>query len=124
MPRWVGSAPRRRSTAWANHHRPGACWAQGRDAIPREAGWVAAAGGGGRRRAALGRGRDKGDKHKGKEEAEKGDPKDSLSAPEGRRRGLADGAVARAWNGQVPTANGFIMAIDPTDRRKDSGLAP
>jgi hypothetical protein len=24
----------------------------------------------------------------------------------------------------VATANGFVMAIDPTDRRKDSGLAP
>jgi hypothetical protein len=31
---------------------------------------------------------------------------------------------ASAWNEQVATANGFIMAIDPTDRRKDSGLAP
>jgi hypothetical protein len=37
---------------------------------------------------------------------------------------LADGAVAPAWNVQVATANGFVMAIDPTDRRKDSGLAP
>ena len=25
---------------------------------------------------------------------------------------------------QVATADGFIVAIDPTDRRKDSGLAP
>ena len=37
---------------------------------------------------------------------------------------LADGAVAPAWNVQVATADGFVMAIDPTDRRKDSGLAP
>src|SRR6185437_14298068 len=33
-------------------------------------------------------------------------------------------AVAPAWNVQVATAEGFIVAIDPTDRRKDSGLAP
>ena len=28
-----------------------------------------------------------------------------------------------AWNVQVATAHGFIVAIEPTDRRKDSGLA-
>ena len=59
-----------------------------------------------------------------KEEAEKGEPKVSVSDPEARSMRLADGAVAPAWNVQVATANGFIMAIDPTDRRKDSGLAP
>ena len=37
---------------------------------------------------------------------------------------LADGAAAPAWNVQVATAEGFIIAVDPTDRRKDSGLAP
>jgi transposase len=58
------------------------------------------------------------------EEAEKGEPKVSVSDPEARSMRLADGAVAPAWNVQVATANGFVMAIDPTDRRKDSGLAP
>ena len=37
---------------------------------------------------------------------------------------LADGAVAPAWNVQVATADGFIVAVDPTDRRNDGGLAP
>jgi transposase len=59
-----------------------------------------------------------------KEEAAKGEPKVSVSDPEVRVMRLADGAVAPAWNVQVATADGFIVAIDPTDRRKDSGLAP
>lgn len=59
-----------------------------------------------------------------KEEAEKGEPSVSVSDPEARLMRLADGAVAPAWNVQVATAEGFIVAIDPTDRRKDSGLAP
>jgi transposase len=59
-----------------------------------------------------------------KEEAEKGEPRVSVSDPEARSMRLADGAVAPAWNVQVATSNGFIVAIDPTDRRKDSGLAP
>jgi hypothetical protein len=58
------------------------------------------------------------------EEAEKGEPKVSVSDPEVRSMRLADGAVAPAWNVQVATANGFIVAIDPTDRRNDGGLAP
>src|SRR5246500_5166017 len=57
------------------------------------------------------------------EEAEKGEPKVSVSDPEARTMRLADGAVAPAWNVQVATANGFIVAIDPTDRRNDGGLA-
>jgi hypothetical protein len=59
-----------------------------------------------------------------KEEAEKGEPKVSLSDPEVRSMRLADGAVAPAWNVQVVTSGGFIVGIDPTDRRKDGGLAP
>jgi len=58
------------------------------------------------------------------EEAAKGEPKVSVSDPEARLMRLADGAVAPAWNVQVATAEGFIVAIDPTDRRQDSGLAP
>jgi len=59
-----------------------------------------------------------------KEEAEKSEPKVSVSDPEVRSMRLADGAVAPAWNVQVATANGFIVDVDPTDRRKDGGLAP
>jgi len=63
-------------------------------------------------------------KRHAKEEAEKGAPKVSVSDPEARVMRLADGAVAPAWNVQVATTNGFIVAIDPTDRRNDGGLAP
>ena len=63
-------------------------------------------------------------KRHAKQEAEKGEPKVSVSDPEARLMRLADGATAPAWNVQVATANGFIVAIDPTDRRNDGGLAP
>jgi transposase len=59
-----------------------------------------------------------------KEEAEKSEPKVSVSDPEVHSMRLADGAVAPAWNVQVATANGFIVEVDPTDRRRDSGVAP
>jgi transposase len=59
-----------------------------------------------------------------KEEAEKGAPAASTSDPEVRTMRLADGAVAPAWNVQVATANGFVVTVDPTDRRNDTGLAP
>ena len=59
-----------------------------------------------------------------KEEAEKGEPKVSVSDPEARVMRLPDGATAPAWNVQVATSNGFIVGVEPTDRRKDSGLAP
>jgi len=36
---------------------------------------------------------------------------------------LSDGSVHLGWNVQVATAKGFIVAIEPTDRRNDSGLA-
>src|SRR5207237_8245520 len=58
------------------------------------------------------------------EEDGKSEPNVSVSDPGARSIRLADGAVAPAWNVQVATANGFIIALDPTDRRKDSGLAP
>ena len=64
-------------------------------------------------------------------EAKKGEPKVSVSDPEARLMRLPDGAGAPAWNVQVATAKGFIVAIDPSlprrrpgDRRQDSGLAP
>ena len=58
------------------------------------------------------------------EEVKKGEPKVSVSEPEARMMRLPDGAAAPAWNVQVATANGFIVEIDPTDRRRDSGSAP
>src|SRR6185295_1354427 len=48
------------------------------------------------------------------EEADKGEPKASTS----------DGATRLAYNVQVATACGFVIAIEPTDRRNDKGLAP
>jgi transposase len=58
------------------------------------------------------------------QEAQKGEPTVSVSDPEARLMRLSDGATAPAWNVQVATSNGFILGIDPTDRRRDSGLAP
>lgn len=58
-----------------------------------------------------------------KAEAEKGSPSVSASDPEVRSMKMADGAARPAWNVQVATAEGFIVAIDPTDKRNDSGLA-
>jgi transposase len=62
-------------------------------------------------------------KRHAKEEAKKGAPKVSVSDPEVRMMRMADGAVRPAWNVQVATANGFIVTVEATDRRKDSGLA-
>src|SRR5437763_8322603 len=56
------------------------------------------------------------------EEAEKSEPKVSVSDPEARSMRLADGAVAPAWYVQVATANGFIIAVVLTDRRVVRGL--
>jgi transposase len=58
-----------------------------------------------------------------KAEAEKGSPSVSTSDPEVRSMKMADGVTRPAWNVQVATAEGFIVAIDPTDKRNDSGLA-
>jgi transposase len=58
-----------------------------------------------------------------KAEAEKGAPSVSASDPEVRSMKMADGVTRPAWNVQVATAEGFIVAIDPTDKRNDSGLA-
>ena len=58
-----------------------------------------------------------------KAEAAKAAPAVSTSDPEVRSMKLADGATRPAWNVQVATANGFVVTIEPTDRRNDSGLA-
>lgn len=57
-------------------------------------------------------------------EAAKAAPQVSVSDPEARLMRLADGATRPAWNVQVATAGGFVVAIEPTERRNDSGLAP
>lgn len=59
-----------------------------------------------------------------KQEAEKSAPSVSISDPEARSMRMADGATRLAWNVQVATAKGFVVTIDPTDRRNDTGLAP
>jgi transposase len=51
-----------------------------------------------------------------KEEAEKGEVKVSTSDPEARLMRLPDGATAPAYNVQVATCSGFIVATQPTDR--------
>lgn len=59
-----------------------------------------------------------------KQEAAKAAPSVSVSDPEVRVMRMADGATRPAWNVQVATANGFVVAIAPTDRSNDSGIAP
>src|SRR5512143_489725 len=58
------------------------------------------------------------------EEADKGEPKASTSDVEARTMRMADGAMRLAYNVQVATACGFVIAVEPTDRRNDKGLAP
>lgn len=62
-------------------------------------------------------------KRHAKAEAAKSPPAVSVSDPEVRSMRMPDGSVQPAWNVQVGTANGFIVAIEPTDRRQDAGLA-
>ena len=62
-------------------------------------------------------------KRHAKEEAAKSAPSVSASDPEVRSMRMPDGSVHPAWNVQVATANGFIIAVEPTDRRNDSGQA-
>jgi transposase len=52
------------------------------------------------------------------------EPRVSLSDPDARSMRMADGAVRPCYNVQVATASGFIIALEPTDRRNDRGLAP
>lgn len=58
-----------------------------------------------------------------KAEAAKSPPAVSTSDPEARPMQLPDGSVKPAWNVQVATGNGFVVSIEPTDRRNDTGLA-
>jgi transposase len=47
----------------------------------------------------------------------------STTDPDAPLMRMADGAVRPAYNVQVASANGFVVAIDPVQRRNDRGLA-
>ena len=48
----------------------------------------------------------------------------STTDPDARLMRMADGAVRPAYNVQVTSACGFVVAIEPMERRNDRGLAP
>jgi transposase len=48
----------------------------------------------------------------------------STTDPDAHLMRMADGAVRPAYNVQVTSACGFVVAIEPTERRNDRGLAP
>jgi len=48
----------------------------------------------------------------------------STTDPDAPLMRMADGAVLPAYNVQVASACGFVVAIDPVQRRNDRGLAP
>jgi transposase len=58
------------------------------------------------------------------EEAQKSEAKASTTDSEARMMKFADGAMRLAYNVQVATSCGFVIAVEPTDRRNDKGLAP
>jgi transposase len=58
------------------------------------------------------------------EEAQKSEVKVSPTDSEARMMKFPDGAMRLAYNVQVATSCGFVIAIEPTDRRNDKGLAP
>jgi hypothetical protein len=51
-------------------------------------------------------------------------PRVSTSDPDARLMKMADGATRPCYNVQVGTAQEFVVAIQPTDRGNDRGLAP
>jgi transposase len=48
----------------------------------------------------------------------------STTDPDAQLMRMADGAVRPAYNVQVTSACGFVVAIEPMERRNDRGLAP
>lgn len=58
------------------------------------------------------------------EETQKSESKASTTDSEARMMKFPDGAMRLAYNVQVATSCGFIIAVEPTDRRNDKGLAP
>ena len=68
----------------------------------------------------------KGDEPPGEGKSGK-DPKQqrvSITDPDAPLMKMADGAVRAAYNVQVASACGFVVAIEPVQRRNDRGLAP
>lgn len=64
-------------------------------------------------------------KHPGEAASSKEDaPRVSTTDPDARLMKMADGATRPCYNVQVGTANEFVVAIQPTDRGNDRGLAP
>lgn len=51
-------------------------------------------------------------------------PRVSTSDPDARLMKMADGATRPCYNVQVATADEFVVAIQPTERGNDRGLAP
>lgn len=81
-----------------------------------------------RARAALDRiqaEREKRRKTHAKDEAQKSEPKASLTDPEARQMRFADGAVRPGYNAQIAAIprEGIIVSVAITDRRNDAGLA-
>jgi transposase len=60
-----------------------------------------------------------------KDEAQKGEPKVSLTDPQARYMSFADGAKRPGYNAQIGACarTGVIVSIEATDRRNDQGLA-
>jgi transposase len=58
------------------------------------------------------------------EEAQKSEAKASTTDSEARMMKFPDGGMRLAYNVQVATSCGFVIAMEPTDRRNDKGLAP
>jgi transposase len=58
------------------------------------------------------------------EEARKSETKVSATDIEARMMRFPDGAMRLAYNIQVATSCGFVIAVEPTNRRNDKGLAP
>ena len=56
--------------------------------------------------------------------SEEDGPRVSTSDPDARLMKMADGATRVCYNVQVATADEFVVAIQPTDRGNDRGLAP
>jgi transposase len=81
-----------------------------------------------RARAALDRvraGRRERAKRHAQDEAQKSEPKTSVTDPEARNMRFADGAVAPAYNAQIAATpkEGIILSAEISDRRNDAGLA-
>jgi transposase len=55
---------------------------------------------------------------------DQGQERVSTTDPDAQLMRMADGAVRPAYNVQVTSACGFVVAIEPTERRNDRGLAP